>query len=165
MELRIPGLKLIRPRVFRDERGFFFEGYHEARYGEAGIDVRFVQDNVSSSKRGVVRGLHLQPGQAKLVSVSVGKIWDVAVDLREGSPTWGQWEAVELEGEAQFFIPDGFAHGFCVLSEEARVHYKVSALYDPVRERSVRWNDPRLGVRWPVEAPVLSLRDAGAPCV
>lgn len=162
IELRIRGLKVIWPRVFPDERGFFFESYHEGRYREAGIEARFVQDNVSRSKKGVLRGLHLQKGQAKLVSVSSGAIWDVAVDLREGSETWGQWEAIELTGEMQFFIPDGFAHGFCVLSEEARVQYKVSALYDAEQERSVRWNDPQLGIKWPIESPLLSLRDARA---
>lgn len=164
-DLRISGLKLIVPRVFEDERGFFFESYRASRYREDGIDVAFVQDNVSFSRYGTIRALHFQsaPGQAKLVSCVQGKIWDVAVDLREHSPTFGEWEAVELDGEShrQLFVPVGFAHGFCVLSETARVHYKVSSPYDPKTEVSIRWND--FGIQWPIQNPLLSPRDQTSP--
>jgi dTDP-4-dehydrorhamnose 3,5-epimerase len=167
IDLRISGLKLIVPRVFEDERGFFFESYQASRYREHGIDVPFVQDNVSFSRGGTIRALHFQsvPGQAKLVSCIEGKIWDVAVDLREHSPTFGEWEAVELDGEShrQLFIPIGFAHGFCVLSETARVQYKVSSPYDPKTEVSIRWNDPDFNVGWPIQNPLLSPRDQKSP--
>lgn len=163
--LRIEGLVVIEPQIFSDSRGYFFESYRLPRYVEAGIDANFVQDNLSFSKRGSVRGLHYQPGQAKLVSVLVGAIWDVAVDLRAGSPTFGQWEGVELDDQTrrQMFIPDGFAHGFCILSETALVQYKVTAIYDPKAERSIRWNDPHLAVEWPVSEPILSARDQSSP--
>ncbi len=161
--LRLKDLLLIQPRVFADERGFFFESYQRALFASAGVNVEFVQDNVSFSKKNVIRGLHYQetPGQAKLVSVMQGRIWDVAVDIRPSSLTFGQWEAVELndENHHQLFLPVGFAHGFCVLSEEAHVQYKVSALYDPATERTISWNDPAIGVRWPIHHPIISLRD------
>jgi dTDP-4-dehydrorhamnose 3,5-epimerase len=165
--LRLQGLKLVSPRVFRDPRGFFFENYRESLYRSEGIDCSFVQDNSSFSTKGTVRGLHYQlaPGQAKLVSCLSGKIWDVAVDIRPDSPTFGRWEAVELDGEShqQLFIPVGFAHGFCVLSDEAIVQYKVSAPYDPLLERSILWNDPFLSVPWPIQHPILSDRDQKSP--
>lgn len=132
-----------------------------------GIGVPFVQDNISFSQKGTIRGLHFQvdPGQAKLVSCIQGKIWDVAVDIRPESPTFGMWEALELDGETQeqFFIPIGFAHGFCVLSETALVQYKVSAPYDATTERSIRWSDPILQIPWPVPNPILSPRDQTSP--
>jgi dTDP-4-dehydrorhamnose 3,5-epimerase len=166
IELDLPGLKLIRPKIHRDERGFFFESYHQLRYQAAGIDPLFVQDNASFSKEGTLRGLHFQstPGQAKLVSVSFGKIWDVAVDLRPGSPAYGKWQAVELSGETgeQLFIPVGFAHGFLALVP-SRVHYKVSQPYNGETECSIRYNDPDLAIAWPIENPLLSLRDQQAP--
>lgn len=164
--LRLAGLKLIKPRIFFDERGFFFESYREDLYREHGIGP-FVQDNASFSKGRAIRALHFQshPGQDKLVSCLQGQIWDVAVDIRPDSSTFMQWEAVVLDSENhhQFYIPKGFAHGFCVLSETARVHYKVSAPYDPKIEHSIRWNDPDLKIAWPVPNPILSLRDQNSP--
>ncbi len=167
VNLRLNGLKKVIPRVFKDERGYFFESYRQALYGELGIGVAFVQDNVSFSKCGTVRALHFQayPGQAKLVSCIQGKIWDVAVDIRFDSPTFGQWEAAELscENHHQLFIPVGFAHGFCVLSETALVQYKVSSPYNPKTECSIRWNDPEFKIEWPVKEPLLSPRDQISP--
>lgn len=161
--LRLNGLKLIAPRVFHDERGFFFESYALEKFAEQNISLSFVQDNISYSKKGTIRALHFQshPGQAKLVSCLKGKIWDVAVDIRPDSLTFGQWEAVILDDQdrRQLFVPVGFAHGFCVLSEEALVQYKVSAPYNPQTERSIRWNDPDLAISWPVDNPILSERD------
>ncbi len=166
-ELRLAGLKLVEPRVFIDARGLFFESYRRSRYKECGIEVEFVQDNTAVSCKGAIRGLHYQldPGQAKLVSVSRGAIWDVAVDIRPNSPTFGEWEAAELseENHRQFFIPVGFAHGYCVLSDTARVHYKASADYDPLRERSILWDDPDLNIPWPTKSPILSDRDRTSP--
>jgi dTDP-4-dehydrorhamnose 3,5-epimerase len=165
-ELRLAGLKLVQPRVFADERGFFLETYSEERYREAGVDVRFVQDNHSQSVKGTVRGLHFQttPGQAKLVRCGSGRIFDVAVDIRPGSPTFGQWEGVELDStsHAQLFVPVGFAHGFCVLSERAEVLYKVSSPYAGATESGFRWDDPDVGVRWPVQDALVSARDKAA---
>jgi len=161
--LRLPGLEIVRPAVFRDERGFFLESFQTGRYAEAGIDVTFVQDNHSRSVRGVLRGLHYQsePGQAKLIRVGRGRIFDVAVDLRPDSPTFGQWEGVELDDAShhQLFIPVGFAHGFCVTSEVADVVYKVSSPYDPATERTLAFDDPELAIIWPIEAPIVSDRD------
>lgn len=162
-KLELSGLLLIRPKIFLDERGWFFEPYNEARYHAAGITERFVQDNHSRSSQGTLRGLHYQafPGQAKLLRVAAGRILDVVVDIRPSSSTFGRWLAVELDGESheQLYIPVGFAHGFCVLSEVAEVLYKVSTLYDASQERTLAWNDPDIGVKWPVESPVLSARD------
>jgi len=167
IDLRLAGLKLITPRLFKDERGFFFESYRHSLYAEKGVGNGFVQDNVSLSVKGTVRALHFQsfPGQAKLVSCLQGKIWDVMVDIRPDSPTFMQWESRELDDEKhqQLFIPVGFAHGFCVLSETARVHYKVSSLYDPKTEMSMRWNDPDLKIKWPVIDPILAPRDKISP--
>lgn len=166
-DLGIPGLKLIIPRLFRDERGFFFESYKRKSFLEHGIDAVFVQDNTSFSVKETVRALHFQshPGQAKLISCVQGKIWDVAVDIRPHSPTFTQWVAVELDDQThkQFFIPVGFAHGFAVLSDTARIQYKVSAPYDPTTECSIRWNDPDLKIAWPVQNPVLASRDKVSP--
>lgn len=164
---RLLGLKLVRPRIFHDERGFFLESYRQPLYVDGGIDCPFIQDNFSFSKKGVLRGLHYQshPGQAKLISVAHGKIWDVAVDLRPSSPTFGEWEGVYLDDEThcQFFIPVGFAHGYCILSDTARVQYKVSTLFDPKTECSLRWNDPDLNIDWPIQNPILSERDQRSP--
>ncbi len=167
-ELRLSGLKVISPRVFHDDRGFFKETFHELRYAGYGIATRFVQDNHSFSQKNVIRGMHYQetPGQEKLVWVTQGKIFDVAVDLRKDSPTFGQWEGVYLDDTAQqqLFIPNGFAHGFCVVSEEgAHVHYKVSTPYDGKTEKAFRFDDPTIQIQWPVEHPILSLRDLEAP--
>lgn len=167
LNLRIAGLKLIEPRLFKDERGFFFESYRMAEYAGVGIDVPFVQDNVSWSTKGTIRALHFQshPGQCKLVTCVQGKIWDVVVDIRPESPTFMQWESIELDDQShkQLFIPVGFAHGFCVLSDNARVHYKVSTPYNPKTECSIRWNDPDFNIAWPVINPILSPRDQLSP--
>jgi dTDP-4-dehydrorhamnose 3,5-epimerase len=167
VNLRLGGLKQITPKQFYDDRGFFFESYQLEKYHTYGIDAIFVQDNISFSKKGTIRGLHYQsnPGQAKLVSCLQGSIWDVAVDIRIDSPTLGQWEAVVLDEheKKQLFIPVGFAHGFCVLSEEALIQYKVSSPYDPQAERSILWNDPDLAIAWPNLKPVLSDRDEKSP--
>ena len=163
VELELAGLLLVKPRVFGDPRGFFVESYHAERYRHAGIGCEFVQDNHSRSARDVVRGLHYQeyPGQAKLVYVTSGSVFDVAVDLRPDSPTFGRWHGRYLDdrGHDQLFIPVGFAHGFCVMSDEVDFVYKVSAPYDAAMERTIRWDDPDLGVEWPSRTPILSQRD------
>ena len=163
IDLPLAGAKLIKPRIFRDPRGFFFESYNEARYADAGIKETWVQDNHSLSCQGTLRGLHYQskPGQAKLVRVTHGRIFDVLVDIRPGSPTFGKWHglAIDAEEHSQVYIPVGFAHGFGVLSETAEVQYKVSTPYDGATECAIRWNDPELGVEWPLAAPILSARD------
>ncbi len=161
--LDILGLLVIEPRLFRDARGFFLETWNAQRYAAAGVPCQFVQDNLSFSTRGILRGLHFQQPmpQAKLVSVLHGEVFDVAVDIRHGSPTFGRWAGVPLSGETQrqFFIPEGFAHGFCVLSETALFSYKCSAYYAPQFEQSLHWADPGLGVEWPIDDPVLSAKD------
>jgi dTDP-4-dehydrorhamnose 3,5-epimerase len=163
IELSLPGLKLLKPRVFNDSRGFFLESFRADRYREAGIDCAFVQDNHSRSVKGTLRGLHYQsqPGQAKLIRVGAGKIFDVAVDIRPGSETFGQWQGTYLDGEShhQLFVPVGFAHGFCVVSETADVLYKASNNYDPATECTLTWNDADIGVTWPCAQPILSPRD------
>ena len=162
----LPGLKVIEPAVFRDQRGFFLETYHQRRYSEAGIDTVFVQDNYSRSGRDTIRGLHMPVAspQAKLVRVVAGAVFDVAVDVRLGSPTFGRWfgETLSADNFKQLFIPEGFAHGFAVLSNFAEIEYKCSAFYDPGDEIAVRWDDPAIGIDWPVASPVLSPRDAEA---
>lgn len=166
-DLPLDGLKLITPMIFHDERGFFFESFSNRNYSQKGIAHTFVQDNVALSKKGTIRALHYQakPGQAKLVSCSFGKIWDIAVDIRPDSQTFGYWIAQELDDQShqQLYIPVGFAHGYCVLSEIALVHYKVSSVYDPKQECSIRWNDPDIGIQWPIENPILSERDQKSP--
>ena len=163
----LPGVLLIEPDVFKDDRGFFLETYHQKRYSEEGIAKSFVQDNRSHSTRNVLRGLHFQlrNPQAKLVYVTMGEIFDVAVDIRRGSPTFGKWEGVYLSSEnnRQIFIPEGFAHGFCVLSDTADVLYKCSDLYNPDYEFGVLWSDPAIGIEWPVAAPIISLKDGQYP--
>lgn len=166
-ETPLPGVLVVEPRLHRDARGVFCETYHEGRYRAAGIDARFVQTNVSRSRRGTLRGLHFQApphAQAKLVSVLDGAVFDVAVDLRVGSPTFGEWFGTDLAAESmrQVFVPEGFAHGFVVTSETALVSYACSAEYAPEAERSVAWDDPDIGVVWPVAAPALSDKDAAA---
>ena len=165
--LSLPDILLLAPDVFSDDRGYFFESYSQPSYEQLGITVSFVQDNVSFSKYGTIRALHYQatPGQAKLVSCMQGRIWDVAVDIRPKSPTFRQWVGVELndENHHQLFVPVGFAHGYCVLSETALVHYKVSAPYNRQEERSLRWNDPAFNVDWPIRNPILSKRDQESP--
>lgn len=159
----IEGLLLIEPKVFGDARGFFVESWNEQRYREAGITGTFVQDNLSFSRRGTLRGLHFQnpAAQAKLVSVLQGEVFDVAVDIRRSSPTFGRWHGVTLssENKRQFFIPPGFAHGFAVLSETALFFYKCTEFYTPQSEATIAWNDPDIGIQWPVADPVLSDKD------
>jgi len=163
VDLPLAGLRLLKPRVFRDSRGFFLESYLEQRYRAAGVDATFVQDNHSRSTLGTLRGLHYQshPGQAKLIRVGIGRIFDVAVDIRPDSPTFGKWHGTYLDAEEhhQLYVPIGFAHGFCVVSEVADVMYKVSNPYDAATECTISWNDPEIGVAWPVESPLLSARD------
>jgi dTDP-4-dehydrorhamnose 3,5-epimerase len=156
---------LLEPDVHGDERGFLVETFRESALPDLGIGVRFVQDNHSRSQGGVLRGIHMQQGQAKLVRCPRGRIWDVAVDLRPDSPTYKRWEGHELDGEAhrQLFVPAGFGHGFCVLSDEADVLYRLSSYYDPELESGVAWDDPDLGVEWPITDPTLSERDRTAP--
>ena len=162
----IDGLLIIEPKIFRDARGIFYEVYSETRYKEHGISS-FVQDNHSVSKKGVLRGLHYQvnPGQGKLVRVTRGEIFDVAVDIRKQSPTYGKWWGLSLSetNSFQLYIPVGFAHGFCVLSESAEVLYKCSDYYSPENERGVLWSDPDLAIDWPVKDPILSEKDAVYP--
>jgi dTDP-4-dehydrorhamnose 3,5-epimerase len=163
----LPGVILVEPTVFGDERGFFMEVYHEAKFRDGGIPDAFVQDNHSRSVRGVLRGLHYQlPNpQGKLVRAVAGSVFDVAVDIRRGSPHFGRWVGVELsaENKRQLWIPPGFAHGFCVTSDVAEVVYKCTTLYDGPSDRGIRWDDPAIGISWPVEAPTLSPKDAAAP--
>ncbi len=166
---RLAGLVVIEPRVFSDDRGFFQELFHRGRFAEAGLDIDFVQDNLSRSHHGVVRGLHYQieQPQGKLVRVLRGEVFDVAVDLRHSSPTFGHWEGFRLSDENQLavYIPPGFAHGFSVLSESADVLYKCTALYAPQHERTLLWNDPTVNVDWPLAKPaIVSGKDlAGQP--
>jgi len=166
-ETDLPGVILIEPDVHRDDRGFFLESYHRQKYAEGGVDAVFVQDNHSRSGKGTLRGLHAQLAkpQAKLVRVIAGEVYDVAVDIRKGSPHFGRSFGVLLSAENhhQLFIPEGFVHGFCVLSETAEFEYKCSDLYDPTSEIAVAWNDPALGIPWPIESPLLSAKDAAAP--
>jgi dTDP-4-dehydrorhamnose 3,5-epimerase len=167
IDLRLNGLKLIKPKVFKDQRGFFLESFKQPLYEKMGIEGVFMQDNHSFSQKNCIRGMHFQaiPGQAKLVRVAVGKIYDVAVDIRPDSPTCGEWEAVILDDQDhyQLFIPVGFAHGFCVLSDEAHVMYKVSTPYDPQQEKGFRWDDSLINIQWPTLHPIVSERDQQAP--
>ncbi|MSO64288.1 MAG: dTDP-4-dehydrorhamnose 3,5-epimerase [Alphaproteobacteria bacterium] len=166
-QTELPGVLIVEPTVFGDSRGFFLESYRDRSYAEAGIADRFVQDNVSMSMKGVVRGLHYQfpRGQAKLIQVLTGAVFDVVVDVRSGSPTIGRWLATTLSGEnkRQIYVPPGFAHGFCVLFDNTLFHYKVSDYYLPEDEVEIAWNDPDIGIAWPVADPVLSDKDRMAP--
>lgn len=161
--LEIQGLVVIEPRIFGDARGFFLETFHAARFAEFGVPQTFVQDNLSASGAGVLRGLHFQNphAQAKLVSVQEGVVFDVAVDIRRGSPTFGRWAGIELDATSrlQFLVPRGFAHGFCVLSERAVFSYKCDDFYQPAHEHVIRWDDPDIAVAWPLRTPVLSPKD------
>ncbi len=167
LETKLGGVVLLEPEVHGDSRGFMVETYRRDGWAELGIDVEFVQHNHSRSSRGTLRGLHFQtkPGQAKLVRCPRGKIFDVAVDLRRDSPTYGQWEGHELDDEThrQLYVPVGFGHGFAVLSEEADVTYLLSSVYDPATESGIAWDDPDVGVEWPLAEPLLSERDKSAP--
>jgi len=166
---KLPEIIIIEPDVFGDNRGKFMETYQAQRYQHCGIPERFVQDNASYSSKGVLRGLHYQLGQpqGKLVLVAQGEIYDVAVDIRKGSPTFGKWEAVMLSSEnhKQIYIPEGFAHGFCVTSETATVSYKCTDYYAPKEERGILWNDPLLKIKWPVDYPALSDKDSQLPTI
>lgn len=167
IEGHLKGIKLIKPQIFSDNRGFFLETFQQSTYEKAGMVGHFPQDNHSYSKKDCIRGMHFQtiPGQAKLVRAAIGTIFDVVVDIRKDSPTYGEWEGVILDDQAhcQLYIPVGFAHGFCVLSPEAHVIYKVSAPYDPKYEKGFRYNDPNINISWPVGNPILSDRDREAP--
>ncbi len=165
---QLPGVVILEPKVFRDERGFFLESYSRKRYAEVpGLDVEFVQDNHSRSRKNVLRGLHFQRRhpQGKLVRVVTGQVWDVAVDVNPASATFRQWVGVHLSDEnlLQFYIPPGYAHGFCVLSDVADFEYKCTEFYRPEDEVGLLWNDPDLAVAWPLESPVISGRDAANP--
>lgn len=167
LDTTLPGVKLIEPQVFGDDRGFFYESWNQSRYAEQGIDFGVCQVNVSRSAFGVLRGLHYQwPNpQGKLVSVLEGEVYDVAVDIRRGSPTFGRWTAAVLSAanKRQLWIPEGFAHGFVVTSDTAMFHYLVTAPYDRVADASLRWNDAALAIDWPVAQPSLSDKDGKAP--
>jgi dTDP-4-dehydrorhamnose 3,5-epimerase len=167
LETQLDGVALIEPEVHGDERGFLVETFRDEAWRELGVGVDFVQDNHSRSSRNILRGLHFQttPGQAKLVRCLRGRIWDVAVDLRSDSPTYRQWEGHELDDERhrQLYVPVGFAHGFCVLSDVADVAYKLSSPYDGATEAGIAWDDPDVGVEWPIADPVLSERDRTGP--
>lgn len=166
-ETELAGCKLIEPRVFGDQRGFFLETFQAERYAEAGIAGPFVQDNLSYSQHGVLRGLHFQHPQAqgKLVYVPHGEVFDVAVDIRRGSPTFGQWLGFYLSGDnkRQLWVPPGFAHGFCVTSNDALLAYKCTDFYNPRTEGSIHWSDPDLGIDWPVADASVSEKDGAAP--
>lgn len=163
----LEGLLLIEPKVFGDARGFFMESWNQRRYRECGVEADFVQDNLSFSRRGTLRGLHFQnpTPQGKLVSVLQGEVFDVAVDIRHSSSTFRRWHGVALsaENKRHLFIPPGFAHGFVVLSDTALFLYKCTGFYSPKDELTIRWNDPDLGIQWPVKEPVLSVKDSAAP--
>jgi dTDP-4-dehydrorhamnose 3,5-epimerase len=163
----LDGLLIIEPDVYGDQRGFFLESWNRQRYVDAGINVDFVQDNFSFSQRGTLRGLHFQNplAQGKLVSVWQGEVFDVAVDIRRQSRTFGRWYGTNLTAgnKRQFYIPPGFAHGFAVVSETALFHYKCTEIYAPRNELGFRWDDPDVGIKWPLPAPILSQRDAHAP--
>jgi dTDP-4-dehydrorhamnose 3,5-epimerase len=166
IETAIPGPVIIEPRVFGDDRGFFYESYNEGAFKAAGLDLNFVQDNHSKSAKGVLRGLHFQnPNpQGKLVRVTAGRVWDVAVDIRKSSPHFGKWVGVELSAanKRMFWVPEGFAHGFIALEDGTEFLYKCTATYDPSAEHSLMWNDPAVGIEWPLEGlePQLSAKDA-----
>ncbi len=163
----LPGCLVIEPVVHGDARGFFYESFHAEKFAQAGLDLKFVQTNVSRSAQGVLRGLHYQwpHSQGKLVSVLEGEVYDVAVDIRRGSPTFGQWAAAVLsaDNKRHFWVPEGFAHGFAVLSEQATFVYQCTALYDREADAGIRWNDAQIGVDWPLAQPSLSDKDQRAP--
>jgi dTDP-4-dehydrorhamnose 3,5-epimerase len=167
LQTELPGVVIIEPDVYRDQRGFFLESYHLQKYREGGIPLSFVQDNHSHSVRGTIRGLHAQRTrqQGKLLRVIEGEIFDVAVDIRKGSPTFGQWIGINLSSEnfLQCYVPPGFAHGFAVLSPSAQLEYKCTDYYAPTDEIGVLWNDPEIGIAWPVKNPILSAKDLAAP--
>ena len=166
--LAIPEVVLVTPRAFADDRGYFIETYHQPSFRDAGIDATFVQDNASRSAAGVLRGLHYQldpMAQGKLVRVVAGAVFDVAVDIRTGSPTYGQWVGAELDDgdHRMLWVPPGFLHGFVTLSDTVHLSYKCTAVYSPAHDRGVRWDDPAIGIEWPVAEPKLSPKDLAQP--
>ena len=167
IETKIKDCFILEPDIFGDDRGFFLETYQKRRYKDLGINYEFVQDNYSRSSKGILRGLHFQKKkpQGKLVTVSLGEVYDVAVDLREKSNTFGQWASVILseDNKRQFWVPPGFAHGFLVISDSADFHYKCTDYYDPSDEGSLLWNDPNINISWPINNPKLSVKDENAP--
>lgn len=167
IDTELPGVCILEPDVHGDTRGYFFESFHAAKFAALGLDLRIAQTNVSRSARGVLRGLHYQwpDPQGKLVSVLDGAVWDVAVDIRRGSPSFGRWTAVELSSDNHrlFWIPQGYAHGFCVLSAHATFMYQCTTLYAAAADAGVRWNDDDLGIDWPLRTPILSAKDSIAP--
>lgn len=167
IQTALDGVLIIEPKVFGDDRGFFYESYNQKRFHAAGISTQFVQSNVSRSAQGVLRGLHYQwPNpQGKLVSVLEGEVYDVAVDIRQGSPSFGQWVGVMLSADSKrhFWIPEGFAHGFCVVSDFATFTYQCTSLYDQNADAGILWNDADIGIDWPVSAPLLSEKDTKTP--
>lgn len=171
IKTKIEGLVIVQPAVFGDERGYFMETYNKEEFEKQGLDMTFIQDNESKSKKGVLRGLHFQSkySQGKLVRCTQGAVWDVGVDLRQGSKTCGQWAGVELsaDNKTMFYIPEGFAHGFVVLTDEATFNYKCTNLYAPEYDGGIRWNDPDIGVEWPVEGMdlLLSEKDQNQPFI
>ena len=167
IDTELPGVCILEPDVHGDTRGYFFESFHAAKFAALGLDLQFAQTNVSRSARGVLRGLHYQwpDPQGKLVSVLEGAVWDVAVDIRRGSPGFGRWTAVELSADNHrlFWIPQGYAHGFCVLSAHATFMYQCTALYAATADAGVRWDDDDIGITWPLATPILSAKDSIAP--
>jgi dTDP-4-dehydrorhamnose 3,5-epimerase len=168
IKTELEGLLIIKPAVFEDERGYFFESYNREKFKEAGIDMKFVQDNESKSKKGVIRGLHLQAPpfeQGKLVRVMRGSVLDVAVDIRKNSPTYGKWASIELSGQNKwmYWVPPGFAHGFATLEDETIFFYKCTNVFNKDAERCFYWNDPDINIEWGIQDPVVSSRDSLAP--
>lgn len=165
----LPGVLIIEPEIFKDDRGYFMETFNQTRYRDNGINRYFVQDNLSYSIHGTLRGLHFQihKPQAKLIQVLQGEVFDVTVDVRPNSPHFGKWTGVTLSGEnkRQLFIPEGFAHGFCVVSESALFHYKCSNFYDPGDEGGIVWNDKDVGIQWPLKQPIVSPKDKRLICL
>jgi len=166
-ETKLAGVLILEPKVFSDDRGYFFETWNSTRYEQAGITGPFVQDNISFSKKGVLRGLHFQypQSQGKLIQVLSGEVVDVVVDIRAGSPTYGQWigEVLSESNHRQIYVPPGFAHGYCVTSEAALFSYKCTDFYNPATEHGIIWNDPDIGIEWPTEQPEMSTKDAVYP--
>ena len=166
-ETNIPGVLILEPKVFTDDRGYFLETWNSMRYEQAGIPGPFVQDNISFSTKGILRGLHFQypQSQGKLIQVLLGEVMDIVVDIRVGSPTYGQWisEVLSESNHRQMYIPPGFAHGYCVTSEAAIFSYKCTDFYNPATEHGIIWNDPDIGIEWPVAEPILSKKDAVYP--
>jgi len=166
-ETKLSEVLILEPKVFQDDRGYFLETWNKTRYEKIGVPVHFVQDNISLSKRGILRGLHFQypQSQGKLIQVLLGEVLDVVVDIRVGSPTYRQWigEVISESNHRQMYVPPGFAHGYCVISDKALFSYKCTDFYNPATEHGIIWNDPEIGIEWPTEQPVLSPKDKAYP--